>query len=175
MFRTGHRTDHLTAVEPAAQPTPEPEPATEPAPRDEPAARVAARQTTSAGAAEATMGRGVRFDGTLKFSGTMRLDGGTFSGKITSGDRLVIGDGATLEAQVVCGSIEVHGEAHGSLTARESVELHAPARVTADVTAPSFVVEKGVLFEGTVQMRGAGKSARAPRAPREVAEVREPS
>lgn len=168
MFRTGHRTDHLTAVEPATQPAATPEPVVEEARREEPAAAVAPRATVQS---EATMGRGVTFEGTLRFSGTMRLDGGTFSGKITAGDRLVIGDGATLDAQVVCGSVEVHGEARGSLTARESVELHAPARVTADVTAPSFVVEKGVVFDGTVQMRGSTKAARAPR---EIAPVREP-
>ena len=167
MFRTGHRTDHLTAVEPAAQPAEAPEPVVEER-REEPVAAVAPRSTSQA---DATMGRGVTFEGTLRFTGTMRLDGGTFSGKITAGDRLVIGDGATLDAQVVCGSVEVHGEARGSLTARESVELHAPARVTADVTAPSFVVEKGVVFDGTVQMRGSAKAARAPR---EIAPAREP-
>ena len=168
MFRTGHRTDHLTAVEPVTQPEEAPEPVVEDAPREEPVATAAPRRTIEA---DATLGRGVTFEGTLRFSGTMRLDGGTFSGKITAGDRLVIGDGATLDAQVVCGSVEVHGEVRGSLTARERVELHAPAQVTADVTAPSFVVEQGVVFDGTVQMRGSAKAARAPR---EIAPVREP-
>ncbi len=160
MFRTGHRTDHTAWVEPAPEPTATAEPAVEAAPRDEPVAAVAPRPT---GPANATIGRGVTFDGTLRFAGTLRMDGGTFTGTITAGDRLVVGDGATLAAEVTCGSIEVHGEARGSLTARESVELHAPARVTADVSAPSLVIDRGVLFEGNVKMRGAVKTARAPR------------
>ena len=125
--------------------------------------------------ADATIGRGVTFDGTLRFAGTMRIDGGTFAGKITAGDRLVVGDGATLAAEVTCGSIEVHGEVRGSLTARDSIELHAPARVTADVSAPSLVIDKGVLFEGNVHMRGAAKAARAPRQQTPKPAVAEPT
>ena len=124
MFRTGHRTDHTAWVEPAPEPRIEPEAAAdEPALPDVPVAAAAPHATTEF--ADAMIGRGVTFDGSLRFSGTLRLDGGAFSGKITAGDRLVVGDDATLEAAVSCGSIEVHGEAHGSLTASERVELHA--------------------------------------------------
>ena len=45
MFRTGHRTDHLTAVEPVTQPEEAPEPVVEDAPREEPVATVAPRRT----------------------------------------------------------------------------------------------------------------------------------
>jgi len=162
MFRTGHRTDHTAWVEPTPAPEPAPAaPAAEVAPRAEAAAPAAPRP---AGVADATIGRGVTFDGTLRFAGTLRMEaGGAFTGKITAGDRLIVGDGATLAAEVTCGTIEVHGEARGSLTARDSVELHAPARVTADVSAPSLIIDKGVLFEGNVQMRGGAKMVRAPR------------
>ena len=160
MFRTGHRTDHTAWVEPAPEPTAPAEPAIDVAPRDEPVAAVTPRPS---GLADATIGRGVTFEGTLRFTGTMRMDGGTFAGKVTAGDRLIVGEGATVAAEVTCGSIAVHGEARGSLTARDSIELHAPARVTADVSAPSLVIDKGVLFEGNVHMRGAAKAARMPR------------
>jgi cytoskeletal protein CcmA (bactofilin family) len=152
MFRTGHRTDHTAWVEPAPEPVATPEPPAEVAPRAEAPVSVAPRKLP---AAETTIGQGVTFDGTLRFVGTMRMSGGTFNGKITAGDRLIVGDGATLSADASCGSIEVHGEARGTLTARDSVELRAPARVTADVSAPSFAIDKGALFDGTVRMSGA--------------------
>lgn len=172
MFRTGHRTDHTAWVEPAPEPTAPAEPAIDVIPRVEPVAAVAPRLSSPA---DAMIGRGVTFDGTLRFAGTMRMDGGTFTGKITAGDRLVVGDGATLAAEVTCGSIEVHGEARGSLTARDSIELHAPARVTADVSAPSLVIDKGVLFEGNVHMRGGAKAARGPRQQTPKPAVAEPT
>ena len=159
MFRTGHRTDHTAWVEPAPEPVATPEPAVEIAPRTEAPASAAPRKMP---AAETTIGAGVTFDGTLRFAGTMRMSGGTFNGKITAGERLIVGDGATLSADASCGSIEVHGEARGTLTARDSIELRAPARVTADVSAPSFAIDKGALFDGNVRMSGA-KVARAPK------------
>ncbi|HAF12029.1 MAG TPA: polymer-forming cytoskeletal protein [Chloroflexi bacterium] len=150
MFRTGHRTDpspsldlpapratvESNAVEPPAVPTVE-----------RPAARPAERS-------EAILGRGVAFDGTLRFTGTLRIEG-SFKGQILSGDSLVIGDGADVNADISCGSINVTGEARGSLTATRAIELHAPASVTADVTTPSLIVGEGVLLDGTVRMRGA--------------------
>ena len=157
MFRTGHRSDHTAWVEPAPEPVATPEPKAEVAPRPEAPVRAAPRTMP---AAETTIGQGVTFDGTLRFAGTMRMSGGSFTGKITAGERLIVGDGATLSADANCGSIEVHGEARGTLTARDSVELRAPARVTADVSAPSFAIDKGALFDGNVRMSGA-KAARA--------------
>lgn len=159
MFRTGHRTDHTAWVEPTPEPIATPEPAVEVAPRADVPVSAAPRKMP---AVETTIGPGATFDGTLRFVGTMRMSGGTFSGKITAGERLIVGDGATLSADASCGSIEVHGEARGTLTARDSIELRSPARVTADVSAPSFTIEKGVLFDGNVRMSGA-KVARAPK------------
>lgn len=150
MFRTGQRSDHTAWVEPKGAATIAPEPEIEETPVPAAAAVAVAPTPTAAGT---TIGTGVTLDGTLRFSGTLRMSGGTFSGKITAGDRLVVGDGAVLAADATCTSIEVHGEARGSLTARESVDLRAPARVTADLSAPSLAIEKGVVFEGAVSMR----------------------
>src|SRR5260221_4503269 len=128
MFRTGHRSDHPAWVEPAPEPRIEPEPAAdEPAVPEAPVVAAAPRAT--AGSADAMIGPGVTFDGSLRFSGTMRMDGGAFSGKITAGDRLVVGDDATVHAAVTCGSLEGHGEAPRDPTASRSVQLRAPARV----------------------------------------------
>ena len=159
MFRTGHRIDPTAGVEPAPEPVATPEPAVEIVPRTEAPVSAAPPKMS---AAETTIGAGVTFDGTLRFAGTMRMSGGTFNGKITAGERLIVGDGATLSADASCGSIEVHGEARGTLTARDSIELRSPARVTADVSAPSFAIDKGALFDGNVRMSGA-KVARAPK------------
>jgi cytoskeletal protein CcmA (bactofilin family) len=173
MFRTGHRTDHTAWVEPAPEPAPAtPAAAIEETPRAEPVLPVAPRTMV---ASDTAIGNGVNLDGTLRFSGTMRMSGGTFTGTITAGDKLIIGVGATLVAHATCVSIEVHGEARGTLTAQDSVELRAPARVTADVSAPSLAIDKGVHFEGTVQMRGPAKAPRVPRNDGSKAKAAEPS
>ncbi len=169
MFRTGNRTDPrdgrdsresrepreakesresgaVAAATPVEMPTPAPvEQAAAPAPE-----RSAGRPLQS----EAVLGKGVTFDGTLRFSGAMRIEG-TFKGHILAGDALTIGEHADVDADVTCGTITVLGEARGSLNATRSVALRSPARVTADVNTPSLTVDDGVTLEGTVRMRGA--------------------
>ena len=65
-----------------------------------------------------------------------------------------------MNAEVSCESISVHGTVSGSLVATRLVELHAPAHVTADIVAPSVVIDRGVFFEGHVKMRGSAAAAR---------------
>ncbi len=99
----------------------------------------------------ALLGKGSEFDGKLAFEGTVRIDG-TFSGEITTSDTLIVGDGAKVQAEISCGTIVVHGEVGGNIRATRAVELHTPARVKGDITSPSLMIEKGVVFEGHSKM-----------------------
>lgn len=165
MFRTGHRADQIQPPEPTPAPAAPSDlsevlPVT-PAPATPSSATVGDRS-------DAVLGRGVTFNGTLRFSGRVRIDG-VFSGKILSGDALTVGEGATVNADISCDSIAVHGTVSGSLTATRSVELHAPAQVHATVAAPSLVIDRGVSFDGTVRMRSSEQQGRSPRAALPVA------
>ena len=99
----------------------------------------------------ALLGRGSEFDGKLAFEGTVRIDG-TFTGEITTSDTLIVGDGAKVTAEIACGTILVHGEVNGNIKASQAVELHKPARVKGDITTPSLMVERGVVWTGRSQM-----------------------
>jgi cytoskeletal protein CcmA (bactofilin family) len=106
---------------------------------------------TRAGELNALLGKGSEFDGKLVFEGTVRIDG-TFTGEITTSDMLIIGDSAKVTAEVSCGTIVVHGEVVGNIKATQAVELHKPARVKGDVSTPSLMIERGVVFEGRSKM-----------------------
>jgi cytoskeletal protein CcmA (bactofilin family) len=99
----------------------------------------------------ALLGRGSEFEGKLTFEGTVRIDG-KFTGSIVTGDVLVVGEGAKISAEISCGTIIVHGEVTGNIRAKNSVELHHPAKMRGNVETPSLMVEKGVLFEGQAKM-----------------------
>lgn len=109
----------------------------------------------------ALLGKGSEFDGKLAFEGTVRIDG-NFTGEITTSDTLIVGDGARVQAEISCGSVVVHGEVIGNVKASQSVELHKPARLKGDVTTPSLMIEKGVMFEGRAQMEQASSSKIVP-------------
>ena len=90
-------------------------------------------------------------EGRYSFRGTVMLNG-KFKGEISSGDTLIIGERAVLEADVRAGRVTVSGEVTGNLRATERIELKRTARVYGDVEAPVVVVEEGVLFEGHCRM-----------------------
>ncbi len=97
------------------------------------------------------LGKGSEFEGKLTFEGTVRVDG-KLSGEIFSDDVLVVGEGATVSAEIDVGVIIVEGNVTGNIRAKRAVELHAPARVKGNIETPSLYIDKGVIFEGACKM-----------------------
>ncbi len=108
--------------------------------------QAAARQQ-AAGEITTLLGRGATFEGKLTFEGTVRIDG-RFKGEVFTDDTLVIGEGAVVEAQIDVGEVIVQGTVIGNITAKRSIEIHAPGRVKGDLHTPSLQIDKGVIFEG---------------------------
>jgi cytoskeletal protein CcmA (bactofilin family) len=110
------------------------------------------------------LGHGSEFHGKLTFEGAVRIDG-RFSGEIVSEGILVVGQEADIEADVVVRSLVVQGRISGSLTAQETLELRAPARVRGSLNAPQLSMEKGVVFDGTCEMSGEAQGEGSPAEP----------
>jgi cytoskeletal protein CcmA (bactofilin family) len=94
--------------------------------------------------------RGARLEGTLSFDDVFRIDG-HFKGTITSEAELVIGEGGVVEGDVRVARLAVSGTIKGSVHAKERVELHAGARVYADIHTLTLVVEEGAVIQGPVE------------------------
>lgn len=111
------------------------------------------------GAHEVTgvLDKGSEFDGVLSFEGAFRI-GGVFRGKIFTDDILIIGEGASVDAEIEVGTLILSGELKGSVTARERVEIHFPAVFRGNIQTPSLMVADGVVFEGVSQMSKSGAS-----------------
>ena len=132
--------------------------------------QAAARQQ-AAGEITTLLGRGATFEGKLTFEGTVRIDG-RFKGEVFTDDTLVIGEGAHVEAQIDVGEVIIQGTVVGNVTAKRSIEIHAPGRVKGDLHTPTLQIDKGVIFEGRSFMEaatsnrpatpGAGPTAAAP-------------
>lgn len=114
--------------------------------------QAAARQQ-AAGEITTLLGRGATFEGKLTFEGTVRIDG-RFKGEVFTDDTLVIGEGAVVEATIEVGEVIVQGTVIGNITAKRSIEIHAPGRVKGDLHTPSLQIDKGVIFEGRSFMEG---------------------
>jgi cytoskeletal protein CcmA (bactofilin family) len=103
------------------------------------------------------LGKESAFEGKLVFDGTVRIDG-RFKGEIRTDNVLVVGQGARVDAQIVVGSIVINGEVTGDITAKHSVEIHAPGKLRGNMATPQLLIDKGVIFEGTCKMEEAQSS-----------------
>ncbi len=137
--------------------------------RVEPARAEPARAEPAPHAADLRLGRGVRLEGKLTFSGTVRIDA-TFQGSIVTDGVLVVGEQAKVDADIACGTVIVEGEVNGDVVASAAVELRRTATVRGDVETPALAVERGAVFDGASRRPGgtassdrrAGKAAAAP-------------
>jgi len=126
-----------------------------------------ARREGIVGEINTLLGRGATFEGKLTFEGTVRVDG-KLKGEVFSDDILIVGEGATVEAEIDIGEIIIQGTVVGNIRAKRGIEIHAPGRVKGDLHTPSLQIDKGVIFEGRSFMEGevkprlSGQSTPAP-------------
>jgi cytoskeletal protein CcmA (bactofilin family) len=105
-------------------------------------------------ATQAHLGKGSRIDGRLMFEGSVKIDGHV-EGDIQAQQTIIIGENASIAAQITAETVVIKGKVTGDISARKLVELRAPARLIGNITTPSLVIHEGVLFEGHCSMGGA--------------------
>ena len=94
--------------------------------------------------------RGARFEGTLTFEDTFRVDT-PLKGTVESKNELVVGEAGVVEGEVRVGRLSVSGTLRGVVHARERIEVHAGARVQAELNTPALTVEDGAVIQGPVE------------------------
>jgi len=104
--------------------------------------------------------RGVAVEGTIKVSGTFRVDG-QVKGNIVSEQTLVLGEGAKVEGQIEGNRVVISGRFDGVIFAKGRVEIQAKGVVTGEVHSPCLVIDPGGIFDGRCHMLGSSDSASA--------------
>lgn len=99
----------------------------------------------------AFLGKGTEYEGRLTFNGTVRLDS-HFKGEISAVGTLIVGEGATVEADIHISHIIISGEIHGNIIADHRIEIHPPGKAFGDIQAPTVVIDEGGIFEGNCRM-----------------------
>lgn len=124
----------------------------------------------------AFVGQGVEFKGVIKYQGSVRIDG-RLDGEVHAEGTLYLGEQAVITAKITAQSIISKGQITGAITAREKVQLLAPAIMDGSVFTPSLLVEEGVQFNGTLEMNKSDlpvNTAQPPNLPVERDPVKEP-
>jgi len=118
------------------------------------------------------LGPGINWQGTLRGSGGVRIEG-TFEGEIALRGLLVVGE----TGRVTCEHLRAHvvivaGIVRGDITA-EKVEIRRTGRVWGNVVSAAFATEEGAFLRGQITMEdhvdiGLGAAATGEPSPEDV-------
>jgi cytoskeletal protein CcmA (bactofilin family) len=97
------------------------------------------------------VGQNCTINGTLNFTGTMRIDG-RIEGQIVTSGTLIVGEGGQIHSDVQAAVVVCGGTIDGNIVARERVQLLAPSVLTGTVRTPLLIIEEGAQFNGTCEM-----------------------
>jgi cytoskeletal protein CcmA (bactofilin family) len=97
------------------------------------------------------LGKDVTFKGVVHFHSTVQLDS-SIEGEIHAKGMLVIGENATIRGTIIAETIVCRGKIQGNVTASSKIQLLKPAVLLGDVSSPSFSLEEGAFFKGSLDM-----------------------
>ena len=144
----------VPASKPASEPTgtvaaPLPQPISNKA--DVPSPAAPAPVSTSTAGLVGYLYKGSRVTGQLSFQGPARIDG-IVDGEVNCQGILTVGEGAELKAKITGQIVVIRGKVEGNVTAKERIELLAPARLIGNIDAPRLIIAEGVVFDGDCSM-----------------------
>jgi cytoskeletal protein CcmA (bactofilin family) len=97
------------------------------------------------------LGKGTRFKGVLTFEGIVRIDG-DLEGEVISKDTLIVGEEASISADIKVGTIVINGSVTGNIVADNKIEIKERGVVSGNVKTPSIVIDDGGLIDGRCDM-----------------------
>ncbi len=114
----------------------------------------ATKSSTRPGTFESVLGEGLKIEGTLYSEGSLRIDG-KVDGKVRSDCEIMIGQNASIKANIKAVNITIAGEVSGDIDCEGRLEILPSGKLTGDVTVGSLVISEGALFFGTSSMSSA--------------------
>ena len=94
---------------------------------------------------------GTEIQGDIKASGDFRVDG-VIKGTIELKGKLVVGEKAVVEGDVICSNANIAGRVKGKVMVSELLSLQATCKVEGDIQTARLSVEPGAEFTGSCNM-----------------------
>lgn len=108
------------------------------------------------------LGRDTEIEGTLTFNETIRVDGRIKGKLVSSSGTVIVGEKATIDAEVQVAVAIIRGKITGKIVADQRIEIYAPAEVNGDISAPTITIDSGVVFNGQCKMQSRAGGAKKP-------------
>ena len=94
---------------------------------------------------------GTYFKGEIISPNDLRIDV-KFDGSIISEGKVVVGEGAEVNAKIVCVNADVWGKTKGSFTVKDIMAIKSDCSVEGELKVRKLIVELGAAFNGTCKM-----------------------
>lgn len=110
---------------------------------------------------ECLIGAGTTVEGSIIFSGGLRVDGRVHGDVIAADDKpgtLVLSEQAQIEGEIRVSHVVINGTVIGPVHAAEYVELQPKANVTGDVHYKTLEIQLGAVVQGRLVYESEGKS-----------------
>lgn len=89
--------------------------------------------------------------GEIKSANDLRVDG-SFEGKILSKGRVIVGEGGSVKADVVCANLDIWGSYEGNAVIKDTLSLRKGSMVKGTFSTGRLAVELGSSFEGQTRV-----------------------
>ncbi len=100
---------------------------------------------------DSIIGENMRIIGTVKGSGSIRIDG-TIEGDIDYNGDITIGEAGHIKGNILCDNITVAGKVDGNVNSKEQINLLPSGELIGDVEVTNFVINENAIFEGHCKM-----------------------
>jgi cytoskeletal protein CcmA (bactofilin family) len=106
---------------------------------------------TPADKVTSVLGPGISWQGALRGSGGVRIEG-ALEGEVAIRGLVVVGETGKVQCQMLrANSVVVAGTVRGNITA-DKLDIRSTGRVWGDVVAVTFTTEEGAFLRGQIQM-----------------------
>lgn len=110
------------------------------------------------GRIDSLIGAGTRVEGSIRFSGGLRIDGevsGSVQATEGASSTLVLSEHARVEGGISVAHLVSNGTVVGSVSVSESLEMQSKARIVGDVDYALIEMHQGAVIEGRLVHRSA--------------------
>ena len=100
------------------------------------------------------IGEGATFEGTLRFSGRLEIEGtliGAVIAEPAEGSQVVIGTRGHVQGRITAATIIILGAVEGPVRSSERLDVMAGARLAGDVTYRDLQIQHGAVVEGSLK------------------------
>jgi cytoskeletal protein CcmA (bactofilin family) len=113
------------------------------------------------GDTESIIDRSTAFDGVLRTSRNLRVEGQA-KGEVHCEGTLYVDENAEITARIIAANITVAGVLNGEITCRGKLQILPSGRVSGKVATATLAIQEGAIYEGELRMSNVDEDTAAP-------------